>query len=95
MATRPANVNGLGWDVATASEEIGKLRVLFKVLPYTNDVLETWHALVRDLGVSGKWAHDAHLAAIMKVHSVSTVLTFNGSDFKRFPGITVLHPSDV
>ena len=35
---------------------------------------------------------DARLVAAMTVHGVRHVLTFNGEDFSRYPGITVLDP---
>jgi len=46
-------------------------------------------------GIAGKQAHDAHLVAIMKVHAVTSVLTFNVSHFRRFPGINALNPVDI
>jgi len=30
--------------------------------------------------------HDTHLVALMRVYSVSHILTFNGADFERFMG---------
>jgi predicted nucleic acid-binding protein len=45
--------------------------------------------------VLGKQTHDAHLAAMMQAHSVTFSLTFNGGDFKRFPGITIIDPALV
>jgi len=32
---------------------------------------------------------------VMQVYSVTAILTFNGNDFKRYPGITVLNPANV
>jgi hypothetical protein len=29
----------------------------------------------------------------MQVYSVTDILTFNGTDFRRFPGINVLDPA--
>ena len=39
--------------------------------------------------------HDTKLAAAMLVHSVTHLLTFNTADFKRFPEITAVHPSET
>jgi predicted nucleic acid-binding protein len=58
-------------------------------------VLETWQRIVVEHGVSGKQAHDAHIVAMMQVHSVMSILTFNGTHFKRYPGINVLAPEEV
>ncbi len=95
VATRPQDKNGLGMSSSRAASEITALRALFRVLPYTADVLPAWERLVLAQGVSGKQSHDAHLVALMQVHSVMSILTFNGDDFKRYPGITVLKPEEV
>jgi hypothetical protein len=39
--------------------------------------------------------HDARLVAVMRVHSLTHILTFNTTDFIRYPAITVVHPRDV
>jgi predicted nucleic acid-binding protein len=48
-----------------------------------------------DQGVAGKQTHDAHLVAVMQVHSVPSILTFNGAHFTRFPGVGVIDPAQV
>ena len=95
VATRSLEANGLGMDLATVQKELAALRGLFRVLPYTAEVLPTWERIVAAQGVSGKQSHDAHLVALMQVHSVMLILTFNGDDFRRYPGITVLQPEEV
>jgi predicted nucleic acid-binding protein len=52
-----------------------------------------WEKLVGKHLVSGKLAHDAHVAAVMLVYAVTDILTFNIADFRRYPGITVLDPA--
>ena len=47
------------------------------------------------LSVKGKQAHDARLAAAMLRHSVTHLLTYNTSDFQRYPEITALSPVSV
>jgi predicted nucleic acid-binding protein len=47
------------------------------------------------LGVSGRQTHDAHLVAVMKVHGVARILTFNLADFRRYSGIQALDPSQL
>ena len=95
VATRPVNENGLGLTVARVAGEIAILRQLFRVLPYTAEVLERWQHLVTTQGVVGKQTHDAHLVAIMQLNSVTSILTFNGVHFRRFPGVGVLDPEQV
>lgn len=44
---------------------------------------------------TGKQTHDAHLVAMMEMHSVTSILTFHDRHLKRYPGITALHPAEV
>lgn len=48
-----------------------------------------------DYGVSGVQVHDPHLVAVMRIHEVKRILTFNTKDFARFDGIEALHPAAV
>ncbi|HMD86008.1 MAG TPA: hypothetical protein VKO18_15040 [Terriglobia bacterium] len=45
--------------------------------------------------VSGVRVHDARIVADMDVYGITNLLTFNGPDFTRYPGIHVVHPKDV
>lgn len=65
------------------------------LLPEDARVYTVWRRLLATLDVRGTQVHDAHLAAVLEVHGVSDLLTFNGKDFKRFPGLTAVHPQDV
>jgi predicted nucleic acid-binding protein len=95
VATRPRQDNGLGMTTTRAAGEISALRRLFRLLPSTPEVLETWQTLVVTLKVSGKQTHDAHLVALMQVNAVNSILTFNTGHFTRFTGITVLDPAQI
>ncbi len=95
VATRTREHNGLGLQLAQVVEEVKDIRALFRLLPDTPEILDIWNQLVIDHNVMGKPTHDAHIVAAMKAHSVTCILTFNGGDFKRFPGIDVVNPADV
>jgi predicted nucleic acid-binding protein len=95
VATRPRNENGLGMAPALAEKELTGLRSLFRLLPPSLDVVNIWQRMVTTHGVLGKKSHDAHLVAVMQVYGVTDILTFNGVDFRRFPDITVLDPTEV
>jgi hypothetical protein len=45
--------------------------------------------------VSGVQVHDARIAAAMRVHGVTHLLTLNTGDFTRYPGITAVHPATL
>ena len=94
VATRPSNVNGLGWSVAKASEHVAKLFGQFEMLAET-DVFSLWWSLVNEAGVSGKRSHDARVVAVMQRHNIAQILTFNVDDFAGFKSVSVLHPDQV
>ena len=95
VATRPVNVNGLGFSFAQAQAEITNLKRFYDVLDETSAVFVEWEKLIAQHQIVGKNAHDAHLVAAMMVHGITHILTFNKQDFQRFTNITVLTPADV
>lgn len=95
VATRPAAVNGLGMNQATANAEIVQLKLLYPVFLDVPAILTEWERLVSLYVSEGKQNHDARIVAAMMVHGITTLLTFNKSDFLRYTGITVLTPQDV
>lgn len=92
VATRPRDVNGFGYSPQFAADGLAKVRRLFHVLPETDEIYAEWERLVVAHQVLGKTAYDARLVATMMVHGVKSILTLNGEDFKRYSGITVIHP---
>jgi predicted nucleic acid-binding protein len=95
VATRPVERNGLGMTAAEAEAELARLERQFPLLPDSPAVYQEWRRLVTEHGVVGVRAHDTRLVAAMLVHGVTHLLTFNPTDFTRYPGITVVHPGDV
>ncbi|HEV3202010.1 MAG TPA: type II toxin-antitoxin system VapC family toxin [Bryobacteraceae bacterium] len=93
VATRPVPLNGLGMSPLMVTGEVRRLRGLFRLLEGKPGVADAWERLAAKHLISGKLAHDAHLVAVMQVYSVTDILTFNGTDFRRFPGINVLDPA--
>ncbi len=96
VATRPASQNGLQLTVQQTWNEFAQLKVLLGLPALDHpDTFGEWEKLVRDHDVKGKETHDARIVAAMKVHAIPAILTFNTKDFARYPGITVIHPSDL
>ena len=93
VATRPVANNGIGLTPAAVASEVQAIQGVFDVLEGKAGVTAAWEGLVARHRVSGKTAHDVHLVATMQVYGVSEILTFNVSDFRRFPGIVVLDPA--
>ena len=92
VCTRPADTNGLGLSAAQTERILARLERSLVRLPDADAVYPEWRRLVSLHGVSGKKAHDARLVAAMNIHAIQHILTFNGDDFARYPGITVIDP---
>ena len=96
-STRPMHSNGFG---LTPQETARLLRIaerLFPLLPDSPAIYPEWRRLVVEYSVSGVQVYDARLAAAMRVHNVSHILTFNISDFARYApeGIVAVDPTTV
>ncbi|WP_017302122.1 type II toxin-antitoxin system VapC family toxin [Nodosilinea nodulosa] len=95
VATRPAEVNGLGWSAARTTEEIARLMDEFPLIEESQQIFSVWLNLVTALSILGKRAHDARIAAIMLEYGVTHLLTFNTKDFIQVPGIIAVDPQAV
>lgn len=95
VATRPLNVNGLGLTCSQVEVDVNEWCELFKLLLDERGIFPNWYKLVRAHSVTGKPAHDARLVAAMERHRISFILTFNTSDFVRYPNIQSLTPNDI
>jgi predicted nucleic acid-binding protein len=94
VATRPLSVNGFDWPVESVRGEINKFLELFPLLPETPAVFEEWLRQVTERKVVGKQVHHARLVALLKIHGITHLLTFNAGDF-RDCGITTASPDEI
>jgi len=96
VCTRPAHARGgLGLSLQMTERKAGLIEKRFRLLPESLATHQEWRRLVSTHSVSGVQVHDAMLVAVMKVHGITHLVTFNKNDFKRYPGITALLPSEV
>jgi predicted nucleic acid-binding protein len=96
VCTRPPGVRG-GFGL-TIDATARKLRLIQRLVDIRSDsevIFNEWKRLVVAHSVRGVQVHDARLVAAMVVHDISNLLTFNTADFKRYPKITLLAPTDV
>jgi predicted nucleic acid-binding protein len=93
-ATRSPAQNGLGLDVAAAAVAVDRIEQAFALLPDDPRIYDYWKRLVRIHQIVGNRVYDARLVAVMSVHGVGRILTFNTPDFTRY-GVAVLHPAAV
>jgi len=99
VATRPKAVNGLGFSLIEAENQMREFESVFPLLEDTPAIFPLWKNLVAAAGVIGKQVHDARLVAVCHAHGVTHLLTFNGPHFARLtgfgPGIEVVDPAAV
>jgi predicted nucleic acid-binding protein len=92
VCTRPIARNGLGLDVQVAERIVRNIEGSFELLPERPEVYPLWRELVVQHRVAGTKSYDARIVASAMAHAVGSILTFNGADFSRFPGIAVISP---
>jgi predicted nucleic acid-binding protein len=95
VATRPIEVNGLGWTVEQTRSTIDQLLDRFPLLEESSQVFPNWLNLVTTSRVMGKRTHDAHIIAAMLAHGITHLLTFNPSDFIGISSITITRPQEL
>lgn len=95
VATRPTDVNGLGWDTERTQTEVEQILSQFPQLPETPQIFSHWWDLVTRYQLKGKRVHDARLVAVMLAHQVTHLLTFNPDDFRTMEAIAVTTPQNI
>ncbi|MBR8836780.1 MAG: type II toxin-antitoxin system VapC family toxin [Stigonema ocellatum SAG 48.90 = DSM 106950] len=95
VATRPLEVNGLGWTIGQTRSTIDKLCERFPKLEESSQIFPNWLDLVTTSKVMGKRTHDARIVAVMLTHEITHLLTFNPSDFAVTSSITIVRPQEL
>lgn len=94
--TRPVTARGgYGLSVAEANNRLQLLEFMFPVRFDSPASYQEWRRLITTCNVRSVQVHDARLAALMLTNSISHILTFNVADFRRYPGISAVTPTDV
>jgi predicted nucleic acid-binding protein len=96
VCTRPATARGgYGLSIADADRRLRVIERLFHVLPDSPAVYQAWRNLLVAHAVKGVQVHDARLVALMQVNGMTHILTLNGGDFARYPGIVPIAPASL
>ncbi len=96
VCTRPATAHGgIGLTVSDTDKKARLIERHFRLLSDSFATHQAWRRLVVAHSVMGVQVHDAKLVASMMVYGVTHLLTFNVDDFKRYSGISAVHPKDV
>jgi predicted nucleic acid-binding protein len=95
VMTRPTARNGFGLSAVEAESEVRAIEAGMSFLAENEAVYREWRKIGVQHAVSGVQVHDARLVAVMRVHSVSHILTLNVEDFRRYGEATAMHPRSV
>jgi predicted nucleic acid-binding protein len=96
VCTRPGVARGgLGLDNTETDRRARIIENTLLVLSEPPTAYAIWRRLVVSLSILGKQVHDARLVALMQAHGITHILTLNGKDFARYPGITVIDPTSA
>ena len=95
VATRPTQVNGLGWTVEQTRSTIDQLLDRFPLLEESPQIFPNWLNLATANRIMGKRTHDARMIAAMLANGVTHLLTFNSSNFSGISTITIIRPQDL
>jgi predicted nucleic acid-binding protein len=95
VATRPIGANGFGWNRERTEREVTDLQKRFPLLEDSPEIFSRWLELVKQFHVTGKRVHDARLVAVLEVHSINNLITFNTADFVVFPALSLVDPHSL
>ncbi|MBX9791462.1 MAG: type II toxin-antitoxin system VapC family toxin [Pirellulales bacterium] len=95
VSTRPVDKNGYGLSVERVSRRLIRIEQVCDVVTEDDDSFAAWKRLIVTYSVSGVAVHDARLVAVMLAHGISTIVTLNAQDFRRYNGITAITPDEV
>ncbi|MBX9581015.1 MAG: hypothetical protein K2X87_11960 [Gemmataceae bacterium] len=96
VCTRPTTARGgLGLTFAETEHRLTQVEAGFVRLGEPPAAYPNWRQLVTTHRVQGKQVHDARLVGLMQAHGITHILTLNGPDFARYPGLVVLDPAAV
>ncbi len=95
VATRPQEVNGLGWNTERTRDIIDQLLIRFPLVEESSQIFITWLNLVTANQVTGKRTHDIRLVGVILANNITHLLTFNPKYFNRITNITIVQPQEL
>ncbi|HEY4313825.1 MAG TPA: type II toxin-antitoxin system VapC family toxin [Pirellulales bacterium] len=95
VSTRPVESNGFGLATDRIGQRLKLLESGCEVLTESDESYRIWKGLLAAHSISGVAVHDARLVSVMLANGISTIVTLNVKDFRRYSGISAVVPSDV
>ena len=74
---------------------MARIKRIFRFLPDHPALFGEWEALVGTHACHGRVSYDARLVGAMRTYGITRLPTFNGPDFARFPGLSILDPAII
>jgi len=90
VSTRPVTNNGLGMDVTSALDNIGRFRRRASLIAETVQAGELFLTWAARFGICGKRLHDLQLLASASVAGMDGLVTANEGDFPETGSIRIL-----
>ena len=90
VATRPIENNGLELSLEDALANVDVFGRRMRFLDEKGQVFRRLESLLREVPCSGKQVHDANIVASALAHGVSTIITENSGDFRRWRDVVGL-----
>ena len=95
VATRPADVNGLGLGVRDAIDNVSEFLRWLDLYDETAEVSRRLRELVLTHGLRGRRIHDANIVATMLPYDIRSLVTGNAGDFAPFEDVSILAITDA
>jgi predicted nucleic acid-binding protein len=95
VSTRPIDKNGYGLSTERTEKRLTAIERICEVATEDDHSYRVWKGLLTTYCVIGVAVHDARLVSVMLSHGISTVVTLNERDFRRYNGITVITPDKL
>lgn len=93
--TLPVTSHGLGMTPAEADELREAVEIFCTSVDDPPGFATRWTRVAAHMNLGGHRAGDVCIAESMKVHGISTILTFNEKHFKVFDHVKVLEPEKL
>lgn len=93
IATR--STNSLHFTPDQALAEIAEIELRFSLILETPALFSAWKKLAFKYKPTNRRAYDLRLVALMQVHAIPKILTFNDKDFQFVTEIETLNPFDL
>jgi predicted nucleic acid-binding protein len=93
VCTRPFSARGgFGLSPVEAERRVRVIEHYLDLLPDNFATYLEWRRLIVAHAVSGAEVHDTRLVASVKVYGVTSLVTFNVDDFRRYQDLAVIAP---